>query len=157
MSINRSFKCLNPHVSCFSFLSLFSRSLFPLSSSNSLLLPLSLSVSSNQRSPSLYSTPPPLHLHHPTSLHPSFDLLPALLCWSSNHNPSPWQMEDRREKLLTSQPEPVLSAHQLLPASPPCRQNSSNCTLPPSHTHTPPPFPPSPLGTEHPPGEWCAY
>lgn len=121
MSINRS-KCLNPHVSCFSFLSLFSRSLFPLSSSNSLLLPLSLSVSSNQRSPSLY---------------PSFDLLPALLCWSSNHNPSPWQMEDRREKLLTSQPEPLLSAHQLLPASPPCRQNSSNCTLPPSHTYPP--------------------
>ncbi|KAF6734457.1 hypothetical protein FQA47_010202 [Oryzias melastigma] len=43
-------------------------------------------------------------------------------------------MEDRREKLLTSQPEPLLSAHQLLPASPPCLQSSSSNTLPPSHT-----------------------
>lgn len=70
--------------------------------------------------PSNAPPPPPL----PLAIHPSFDLLPALLCWSSNHNPSPWQMEDRKEKLLTSQPEPLLSAHQLLPASPPCLQNS---------------------------------
>lgn len=72
------------------------------------------SASSKQRSP------PSL----PLAIHPSFDLLPALLCWSSNHNPGPWQMEDRKEKLLTSQPEPLLSAHQLLPVSPPCLQNS---------------------------------
>lgn len=70
----------------------------------------------------LPSNAPPPSL--PLAIHPSFDLLPALLCWSSNHNPGPWQMEDRKEKLLTSQPEPLLSAHQLLPASPPCLQNS---------------------------------
>lgn len=79
------------------------------------------------------ATPPPPSPSTPahTPQPPSFDLVPALLCWSSNHNPGPWQMEDRSEKLLTSQPEPLLSAHQLLPASPP----SPPCLLPPPHTH----------------------
>lgn len=117
----------NPNVSWLSF-------------SCSIPFPLKLPVSSTFSSLSLLFSPPlsttsphPTHHLFPPPLL-SFHLLPALLCWSSNHNRGPWQMEDRREKLLTSQPEPVLSAHQLLPASPPCLQSSSSNTLPPSHT-----------------------
>lgn len=110
----------------------------------------------------LLSPPPPPHLisPHPTPSSLPFDLVPALLCWSSNHNPGPWQMEDRREKLLTSQPEPLLSAHQLLPASPPCLQNGFGSILPPPPTH--PPTQPPPLlrllqGQRILLGEWCAH
>lgn len=80
--------------------------------------------------------PPPLlhaHTHHPCTPAPPFDLIPALLCWSSNHNPGPWQMEDRSEKLLTSQPEPLLSAHQLLPPSLPASLPTATSSLHPTH------------------------
>lgn len=96
---------------------------------------LKLPASSTFYPSSLYLPHPSLSF--PPFLPPSFDLLPALLCWSSNHNPGPWQMEDRREKLLTSQPEPLLCAHQLLPASPPCiGKKLQQPTVTITHTHT---------------------
>lgn len=106
---------------------------FPPSYASSLLLPLSLFSPPTNAPPSFHPRRPIPFL--PSATPPSISALlcSALLCWSSNHNPGPWQMEYRSEKLLTSQPEP-LHTNCCLPLPASRAASAAYC-----HLHPPPP------------------